>query len=736
MKITNLNDVPSIAAYLSRIHAIPRTIRAAIVETVKGRYWKDAHIVRFNPAKLEVIAPEDVAPTEGELKAIQKDMATYQWPTAKLLGRNYEPPEQLKLIDPENLFEFRNMAGQLIMLQERTEETDRGKYRPWTCFDDYMWRMCEPEGPLPLWGMEHLGNNTTVFLHEGAKAARAMHRLTNPTTDEGRRELEQHPWGRELTGAVHLGWIGGALNPGRTDWSVLSKSGVKQAFIVADNDDPGRRAIADIAKHLHGITVFSITFNKHFPPSFDMADPWPQHFFVERDGVSIYRGPQFLEHLRPATWATDLTKAGKKMVPVLRDEFKNVWGWVEETDLYICLQRPVLRFRDKVFNGHMSALSHTKDVSVLLKRELSCQYGKMAYRPDTVERIIGHSGEPRTINLYMPSLITPQAGDPAPWLEFMSYLFPVKHEHHHMMRWCATLIARPEIRMAFAALLISVTHGVGKNTLGEKILAPLVGRHNCSFPNESDIVDSQFNSWVVNKRLAVVNEIYTGRSWKAANKLKAYITDRETSVNEKYINHYTTENWVHVMAFSNSMRALKLEDSDRRWFVPTLTENPWPREKWVWINRWIEGNGLRIIRNWADRFDDYVLLGETAPMTDRKKDIQRESESDAMQLLRSFCEANMEIPVSVAEKALRDYLARETPERRVYESTTELRRAMSVLGWKTFDERLKVEGLLQWVIMSPQTGKELANRSQDVAERRKYVRSTIAPPVDIAVKML
>jgi len=58
----------------------------------------------------------------------------------------------------------------------------------------------------------------------------------------------------------------------------------------------------------------------------------------------------------------------------------------------------------------------------------------------------------------------------------------MKRDRIELMRWCATLIARPDIKMNYGVLLISETQGVGKSTLGEKILAPLIGKLNASFP--------------------------------------------------------------------------------------------------------------------------------------------------------------------------------------------------------------------------------------------------------------
>ena len=731
-KISQLNDVPSIALYLNRVGAKPRSIRVAVIEEQKGKYWEDRGYIRFDPVKRTVKASvADYEPTKEERETIEKDMGEYQWPSAKLLGKSFELPDALKGEPPDNIFEFRNPAGQLVMLQQRTDKLDRGKYRPWTYFDDGEWRSTEPDGDLPLWGMEHLKGHTTVFIHEGAKAARATHRLVNSAI-----ALKTHPWGLDLSGAAHLGWIGGALNPSRTDWSPLAKLGVKQAFIVADNDMHGREAVPKISRHLRGITVLSIEFNDLFPPSFDLADPWPERFFVEKNGELLYRGPNFEDHLRPATWATDLwTPPGeKKPVPTLRSEFKSMWAWIAEVDLYICVERPTLRYSKEKFDGYASALSHSKaPVSTMLKAAWRSQLNKITYRPDRDERIIETDGE-KAINLFSPTRIHSMRGDDRPWIEFLEYMFRDPAERREMMRWCATLIGRPGIRMGYAALLVSETQGIGKNTLGEKILAPLVGRHNCSFPHERQVVESQFNSWLVNKRFAFIGEIYTGRSWKAANLLKQHITDRETTVNEKFICEYIIENWIHIMACSNSRLALKLDNTDRRWFVPTLTETPWPRSQWIAFNDWIEGSGLNIIKHWAESYGDYVRPGEHAPMTERKREMQRESESEAIRSLRDWCEAHVDTPMSVSEKALRMMLMNQTKQ--VYESNLELRRVMKTLGWDEFPERMKVDGSMQSVIMSPATTKELASKPQDIVELRKWIRSTIKLPIDSEDNML
>jgi hypothetical protein len=65
--------------------------------------------------------------------------------------------------------------------------------------------------------------------------------------------------------------------------------------------------------------------------------------------------------------------------------------------------------------------------------------------------------------------------------------------------------------MKYGVLLISEQQSVGKSTLSEKILRPLVGEHYVSIVSESEIVDSNFNGWAAHKRLPITHEIYQGR---------------------------------------------------------------------------------------------------------------------------------------------------------------------------------------------------------------------------------
>jgi hypothetical protein len=315
-------------------------------------------------------------------------------------------------------------------------------------------------------------------------------------------------------------------------------------------------------------------------------------------------------------------------------------------------------------------------------------------------RLVTEQGS-SAINMHTPGHIKPKAGDVTPFLEFMNYLIPAEHERAIVLDWCTALIAHPEVKMDFGMLLVSESQGVGKTTLGSSILAPLVGFHNTSHPSENMITNSDFNEWLANKRLVVVNEIYSGHSWKAYNKLKSIITDKTIDVNKKFQSVYTIENWAHIFACSNSMRALKMESDDRRWFYPEVTEKAWSKGQFTKFHNWLFSGGLSIIRHWAENRPTWVQRGDRAPMTKRKMELiegsRTDGQAEAVRLAESI--NSIEEPVAIAMKEIVAWV-RGQVQGKIYDTDLELRKAMKEVGCLTTHERIKIFGTLQHVVLN------------------------------------
>lgn len=723
--ISSVAEIPEVNAYLQRIGARPRSFRTAAVEIKVGRYDREVATIRFSKDGT-VTAAAAYAPTEAELAAITEAFRTVEFPTTVPLEALGKLPDELAGIDPERLFTFHDEDGKIIMLQQRVERDDGKAYVPWSYWSDGQWRQMEPDTPfLPMWGIEQLKDHSIAFIHEGAKAARTVREQI-----EGLRPAT-NPWLNEMRNAAHLGWIGGAPNPHRTDWSVLRRKGIKRVYIVADNDAEGRLAVPHIAKAID-LPALLVQFTQEWPEGFDLGDEFPESMFSEAVGERTYVGPQFVSTLHPATWATDeivIPPEGRgrpRITHSLRPAFAAQWTWVETVDMFVNNEFPSIQLKRDSFNASVRPFSHVKDTAALLQCHFTGRSVTLTYRPDTVKRFVVDDGF-SALNLFRPSLIRPKKGSVEPWLEFLAYMFPNEEERETIMRWCATLVARPDIRMAFGLLILSEMQGVGKTTLG-LILADLVGRHNCSFPSVSMIVESQFTGWLVSKRLVVVNEIYEGHSWKAYNRLKTYLTDDYIEANIKHVASYTIPNWTHYYLCSNEMNALKVEDKDRRWFIPRVTEQAWGREQFERLRQWLAAGGLAHIAAWAEAYGNYVKPGEVAPMTKGKGRLIEESRSEAEALATFLAETIMsqEQPIAIPLAWVRDWCKQRLMTGVVHESERRLGLSMKRAGAYVADDAIRVKGkTLRLVANKPDLLTPAEDREQRLMAAMRHPKTII-----------
>lgn len=618
--------------YFARIGAEVLNFRRAMVKQYKGSYYIERALIKINDAGEVTSSNKAYAPTDEEAAAMKAALQKVDYPrTIGALNSN-----GLKGLVTGDIYEFWDRKrGEIVMVQERRLRDDGTKaYLPWVFMSDGVWRSMEPDGELPFWKMPTgEGPGGKIMIHEGAKAAAAVTQLLISGAE--------HPWRDELAEYEHWGMIGGALAPHRTDYSELVREAPREVVYVCDNDHAGISALQKVSK-AWGRGLKGIVFGKQFPASWDLADPMPVGLF---GSGGRWLGPRLKDLMEPATWATEVVPppSGKgRSVTVMRPEFVEEWQHCVTPEVFVHRDWPWRVLGGPEFNSRVAPFSHLDDTARVLKHEFASKAAVLRYDPSRPPGVYGGSKSGLFINTHCPSDVRPEGGDAGPWLEFMEMLVPGEGDREELMRWCATLIARPATRMLYGVLMISETQGVGKGTLGEKILAPLVGEANVSYPSEQEIVESQYNYWLAHKRLAVVHEIYAGQSSKAYNKLKSSITDRNVTVQKKYQANYEIENWIHVFACSNSMRAMKLSMDDRRWFVPRLTEEKAPQGYWDTFNRWLtyEG-GLGIILGWAHdwlREHSAVERGAIAPWSALKKTIVEEGYSPGQALVARVLE--------------------------------------------------------------------------------------------------
>jgi len=611
----------SVVEYLRRVGAEVVNFRRAMIKTYKGHYYVERAIIKFHDDGSVTCNVREYAPTDEEAAAMKADLLKCNFPrTIRARDTEFLLP---KVKGP--IFEFWDQAsGEIIMVQERGSRNGIKCYIPWVPLSTGEWAAMEPDGPLPFWTPKKARSTNKIMVHEGAKAAAFVQDMVD-------RGGDGYPWYDVLKEYEHWGMIGGALAPHRTDYDQLAKRSPTDVVYVCDNDQPGVSALQKVSQ-CWGRSLKGVIFGKKFPESWDMADPMPKTLFA-RGGR--YIGPRLQDLMQAATWATQVipNPEGKgRPVTIIRSDFSCEWNHCVTPEVFIHKDWPNQVLGLAEFNNRVAPFSHVDDTGRLLKKEFASKGLIMKYIPGEEPGI--HGGTEASgpyVNTFWPSSIKPEAGDAGPWIDFLEGLVTDEKDRHELMRWCATLIARPDIKMLYGVLLISEMQGVGKGTLGEKILAPLVGEANVSTPSEQEIVESNYNYWLAHKRLSVVHEIYAGNSSKAYNKLKSCITDKNITVQKKYQANYDIESWIHIFACSNSMRALKLAYDDRRWFVPKISENKRPSSYWEALNSWLTyDGGLNIIKQWAIDFCEKhgaVQKGSSAPWSALKQTIVEEGYS-------------------------------------------------------------------------------------------------------------
>jgi hypothetical protein len=708
-------------AYLIRIGAEWRNFRKAVVQEGEGKYQRVIAQIRFgNDGAVE--GPDHFKPTPEEAEAIKAEFLAHGSPDSQpylCTGKRFDPKAELVKFglppdrpgEPSTFSVFWNEAhDHILMIEQRIDKGPGDKaVIPWSYWSDRKWRPMEPDGDLPLYGLEQLPKNTTVFLHEGTKAARFCRALVEGNLKSEVARREAHPWGKELASGVHLAWIGGAPNAHRTDWSPMKSRPDLKVIVVADRDRPGEDAVRDISKVLKR-GMKAILFDKTFPEGFDLADPWPAEHFGTRNGAPLYVGPTFQDCMNSVTWATVAVpsstpgRPSHRLTPAFLDE----WRWTVRPPFYVHRDNPSRPYTEDEFNASVRPLSDVDNTARLLKTSLSAKLDGVTYNPGVPSgAVIEKASGERLINTYASSGIEPAPGSAMPWLRFLCHLFPNRHDRRAAAKWIATLIARPDIRMEYSLLLVSERQGVGKTTLCD-ILARLVGSGNYSCPPPSDVINGDFNTWAARKRLVIINEIYEGWTKRAYNKLKTYITDKEFQCHEKYQKPYPMPLYTHIVGCSNYAKAVYLEDEDRRWLVPGVTERPKPKEYWAaFYDWWTRGNGLRIIRRWADEYvakHGPVTPGDRAPRSNAKDEMIEEHLTESFKLVRALGEAIAERKDQpdgeyvLPERDVLSWVSQQVVFDQSKPSPAMIRKALKTAGLHISRKRMKIWGHLQYAV--------------------------------------
>jgi hypothetical protein len=245
------------------------------------------------------------------------------------------------------------------------------------------------------------------------------------------------------------------------------------------------------------------------------------------------------------------------------------WVWVTGMERFINRLDPSQTWRVAQFDSRFNQfLGKAGSISKELFREgaLLRQYDSLCFTPGTGEF------DGRNYNIWRPGPIKAVEGDTTLWDQHLAYLFPDPAERDVVLNWMAWVVQNPAKKPHYALLVIGQKTGTGKSFLA-RVMEQIIGENNTKRPKSSSI-GGDFNSWVKDCKLAIVEEILVLKNIQAMNALRDTITEPRIEVNIKMIPQFIIKTYLALIAISNSHKALPLLKNDRRWLVMETKAEP------------------------------------------------------------------------------------------------------------------------------------------------------------------
>jgi hypothetical protein len=239
------------------------------------------------------------------------------------------------------------------------------------------------------------------------------------------------------------------------------------------------------------------------------------------------------------------------------------------------------------------------------------------YRPGAAE-LITESGK-LLINLWRPSDLVPREGDPSPWLDHISMLFPDPTARGHFLDWIAFVLQFPGRKIGHAIMLYSEEQGVGKDTA----LVPLVrGVGNANIAKiEPDDLTGTFTAYL-KSQVIICNEMANFERRTVYNRLKAHLEMSDTwlPINEKFQPRYQVLNRQNWIFCTNSANAVSLEETDRRFWIYECAGHRLSNRDADKLYAWFDSGGDAIVVYWLLHRDiSKFNPAHAPPTTDAKK---------------------------------------------------------------------------------------------------------------------
>jgi len=241
-------------------------------------------------------------------------------------------------------------------------------------------------------------------------------------------------------------------------------------------------------------------------------------------------------------------------------------------------------------------------------------------------------------NVYVEIDTERKKGDPALFLDLLSKMLPSARDRQILLSYMSACIQYKGQKLRYAPVLQG-TEGNGKSMILD-CLEFAIGEEYTHKPIVQDI-KSKFNSWVSNKILICVEEIYApGRQNEIIEALKVLITNEKIGVQPKGIDQYMIANCANFIFTTQHRDAIK-KTKDQRRFCIFFTAQQCKKDMIdcgmddAYFNRlklWFEADGYAIVNEYLCTYEivkefDPTLLAR-APDTSMINEVIRDSRSN------------------------------------------------------------------------------------------------------------
>lgn len=138
----------------------------------------------------------------------------------------------------------------------------------------------------------------------------------------------------------------------------------------------------------------------------------------------------------------------------------------------------------------------------------------------------------------------------------------------YIHNWIADLFQNPTRKPGVALIFSSELEGVGKDTLGDYVVGPLLGQYYHNITDHENEFFGRFTSHLRNKLLIKLEEMNYEVFAKNDDKLKGWITCKEKVFEEKGVTHPPAiPSYVRIMGTTNEACPVKLTKTFRRYVL-------------------------------------------------------------------------------------------------------------------------------------------------------------------------